>query len=302
MEIEALRLLLILSRTLNFTQASALAFMSQSAFSRRISQAEDSFGVKLFNRTTHDVSITPEGEKILPEIQKLVSLYDSILSDCHTLALSGAKPLHIGYSVYPFGLGFCMKVEKKLAEMNLPVKADVSFVSFEESIKALEDGRIDGLVSVDYPHSVEKLSSIRVQKSKTYAVVNCLNPLSRRDALGINDLKGEKIIISGRKSMPALFAARKEYLISSGIEDEAIIEADTAREAMLMASRGDGITILNEEGHINTIDTVKPVPLESGIAELDFVFSWFSDNSSESLGRYIEAVKAVAGSVGKGDV
>ena len=80
MEIEALKLIVLLSETLNFTQASDISFMSQSTFSRKISQIENELGIKMFSRTTHDVSITAEGELILPEIRKLISHYDSVVS------------------------------------------------------------------------------------------------------------------------------------------------------------------------------------------------------------------------------
>ena len=299
MDIEALRLLLILSRTLNFTQASALAFMSQPAFSRRISQVENSLGVKIFSRTTHDVSITPDGEKLLPEIRKIVDLYDSMIARCRDIA-DGYSHLRIGYSVYPFGLGFCMKVENVLSSLHSDVTAEVSFMPHEDSLKALEDGVIDGLVSVDILDEIPMLEKVRLQPSRLYAVVNCLNPLSSRESLTVGDLRGEKIILSGKKSMPALFSARYDYLVENGIGRESVIEADTAREAMMMASRGEGITILNEEGHINTIDTLRPVPLVCDMAELDFVFSWMEGNETAALRKYIAAVRTAAGEVGEG--
>ena len=75
---------------------------------------------------------------------------------------------------------------------------------------------------------------------------------------------------------------------------ENIINAENAKEAMVMASRNEGIPILNEEGHINTIDTLKPIPLTGEIPEIDFIFAWMQDNKSKNLERYIEAVKAIA--------
>ena len=294
MEIEALRLIVLLSETLNFTQASDISFMSQSTFSRKISQIENELGIKMFSRTTHDVSITAEGELILPEIRKLISHYDSVVSRCRELGKRGLIPLRIAYTVYPYGLGFCMKTEKILSDEHSHVSASLSFVSFEDSERALLEGDIDGLVSVDGIPDRAEIGKIKLSPSKVYAVINTDDRLSECESISLEDLGGRKIILSGRRIMPSLFAARKEYFEGKGIAHASIIEADSAKEAMMMASRGEGIPILNEEGHINTIDTLRPVPFISDMPELDFIFFWDKRHETEQLREYIRAVIAAS--------
>ena len=67
-----LHLFLTLAHCRNFTVASDRVHMSQSAFSQAISRLEDLVGVRLFERSTRNVTLTPEGEMLLPVAQRLM--------------------------------------------------------------------------------------------------------------------------------------------------------------------------------------------------------------------------------------
>ena len=300
MDIESLRLILTLAQTLNFTQASALAFMTQPTFSRRISQTENALGVRIFSRNTHGVSLTEEGEAILPEIRRLVERYDALIARCHDAGSGMNETLRIGYSVYPYGLGLCMKVEKRLQDKGEKFSVDVVSVPFEDALESLADGVIDGLVSIDCLPLPDAVGRVRIEASKAYAVINIHDPLSLRTQVSVSDLCGRKVIITGLQNYPALYQMRHDYLVSNGIQPSDIIGAGSAKEAMMMASREEGIPILNEEGHINTIDTLRPVPFVSDMPSIDFIFSWNRCRRSVALDRYIEAVKEVSSSLQEG--
>lgn len=53
---------LILAETLNYSKAAQEAFITQPALSRHIASLEESMGVKLFERTTREVSLTEAGK------------------------------------------------------------------------------------------------------------------------------------------------------------------------------------------------------------------------------------------------
>ncbi len=292
MDIDSLRLIILLSRTLNFTKASSESFMTQPTLSRKIVQCEEELGIKIFNRSTHSVSLTEAGREVIDDIQRIVSLYDELSRYCHSL--DKEKPLKIGYSVYPYGLSFCMKVEEFLKKNGDNIASSIDFIPLEESVKALADGNIDGLVTIDFLKENDGMAHTRIEPSRVYAVVNCRNPLSEKNNLTVSDLKGNRIILSGREICNELYESRMAFLIKNGISRDLIIDAESAKDAMMMASRDEGIPILNEEGHINTIDTLRPIPLIGDIPEIDFIFAWMERNKSKSLTRYIDAVKAVA--------
>jgi LysR family carnitine catabolism transcriptional activator len=77
MTVKQLRAFLAVAHTLSFAQACERLHLSQSALSLTIKALEDGLGGRLFSRTTRAVSLTPEGEALLPLARRLLADWDN---------------------------------------------------------------------------------------------------------------------------------------------------------------------------------------------------------------------------------
>ncbi len=77
MTVKQLRAFLTVAQTLSFAQACERLYLSQSALSLTIKALEDGLGGRLFSRTTRAVSLTPEGEALLPLARRLLADWDN---------------------------------------------------------------------------------------------------------------------------------------------------------------------------------------------------------------------------------
>ncbi|WP_217474226.1 LysR family transcriptional regulator [Stutzerimonas stutzeri] len=77
MTVKQLRAFLAVAQTLSFAQACERLHLSQSALSLTIKALEDGLGGRLFSRTTRAVSLTPEGEALLPLARRLLADWDN---------------------------------------------------------------------------------------------------------------------------------------------------------------------------------------------------------------------------------
>ena len=77
MTVKQLRAFLAVAHTLSFAQACERLHLSQSALSLTIKALEDALGGRLFSRTTRSVSLTPEGEALLPLARRLLADWDN---------------------------------------------------------------------------------------------------------------------------------------------------------------------------------------------------------------------------------
>ena len=83
LDTRALRYFVAAAEELNFTRAAARLFVAQQAFSREIQRLETRLGVRLFIRTTRRVTLTPEGQRLLPHARDLVARHDAMWWDIH---------------------------------------------------------------------------------------------------------------------------------------------------------------------------------------------------------------------------
>lgn len=75
-----------LAQTQHFTRAAERCHLSQSAFSQKIARIETGAGVRLFERSTRHVSLTPEGEAFAGEVRRIAQDLTSAYSNLRDLA------------------------------------------------------------------------------------------------------------------------------------------------------------------------------------------------------------------------
>jgi len=80
LNIRHLRAFLALAEHRHFTRAAAAMFISQPAFSALIGSLESSLGLRLFDRSTRHVSLTPDGAAFEPPARRAVAEFDGALA------------------------------------------------------------------------------------------------------------------------------------------------------------------------------------------------------------------------------
>jgi len=72
---------LAVAQTANFREAAEILHVSQPALSRTIRLAEEAIGVRLFDRDTSYVELTPSGSELLPIAKRILQDFDSAFSE-----------------------------------------------------------------------------------------------------------------------------------------------------------------------------------------------------------------------------
>ncbi|MCP9945670.1 LysR family transcriptional regulator [Streptomyces somaliensis] len=86
-ELRLLRAFTAVAEELHFTRAAARLYVAQQALSRDIRRLERRLGTELFARTTRQVALTADGERLRPYAQAVLAAYDDLVG-----AFSGAGP------------------------------------------------------------------------------------------------------------------------------------------------------------------------------------------------------------------
>lgn len=86
--IRHLRAFLSVARQKSFTRAATELHLSQPSLTMTIKQLEDIVGANLFDRTTRNVILTPEGTDLYPMAQRLIDDFDTTMSNIRLTASS----------------------------------------------------------------------------------------------------------------------------------------------------------------------------------------------------------------------
>ncbi|MGQ5523177.1 LysR substrate-binding domain-containing protein [Chitinimonas sp. PSY-7] len=108
MTLTELKYIVAVARERHFGRAAAACFVSQPTLSVAVKKLEDELGVTLFERSSGDVSVTPIGERIVSESQRVLEQVQTIkaLAEQGKDPLSGALRLGAIYTISPYVLPF----------------------------------------------------------------------------------------------------------------------------------------------------------------------------------------------------
>ncbi len=82
----------------NFSRAAEERNVSQPAFSRRIRALEDAVGVKLIDRQTLPLSLTPAGKVFLSQARIITETYEEAIERCQTVEAAGKNVIRFATS------------------------------------------------------------------------------------------------------------------------------------------------------------------------------------------------------------
>jgi DNA-binding transcriptional LysR family regulator len=78
MDIRSLQYAITLAEELHFGRAAQRHFISAQPFGRHIQELERKLGVRLFERTSRRVTVTPEGMQVVAEAQAILAAVDAL--------------------------------------------------------------------------------------------------------------------------------------------------------------------------------------------------------------------------------
>lgn len=193
MEIRNLNTFLQVASLKNFTQAGRLLGYSQSNISAQIQQLEREVGVPLFNRIGRQVTLTQQGEELIPYARSIVSTalhMENFLKSKENLG----GTIHIGMveSLY----------EKLFETVILPYHTAYPHVNVELVVDATEtlkedlrQGILDFACIIAEPLNEAYWQIWHSQTAPIVIIANPSNHLASRDQLLLSDLKEEEFIL-----------------------------------------------------------------------------------------------------------
>lgn len=285
MELRVLRYFLMTAREENITKAAALLHITQPTLSRQLMQLEDELGVKLFNRSNHNIKLTEDGMLLRRRAQELVSLADKTKEE-----LSGGREELAGE--ISIGCGETRNMDFLSAQIaafrqKYPRVHFTIYTANADDIKErIEKGLLDMGLLME-PVDISKYGFARMPVRERWAVmVKDDSPLAGKEFVTPCDLADIPLIFVYRETVKHELAGwfGKYY-----DNIETAVSYNLVRNAVSMVQNGVGAAIcyfLDDE-----YKGVKTIPLSPPL-EAGAVLAWKKEQpSSAACSKFISEVK-----------
>lgn len=247
MELQQLRYLVALSRTLNFSKAAEEMFISQPTLSQQIKKLEEELGVRLIERTTRNVEMTQIGNACVDLAQQAVEAADRMLEITQEEKRRSGKRLNIGVlAVYPQ-----LNISSIIAEyqaLHLNETVNIYFGWSVDLIDRLRRKKSDVIIT-----NLDEAQLSSAEKAEwdihpfvedeLYLVVGRKSPLYNREMAGLKEVLSQQLFMPGSQSSANIFFAKA--IRNAGYEPPEFSECPSIMSAFNFVATGRGASVMS---------------------------------------------------------
>ena len=268
LELRELRIFLVLADELHFGRTAERLGISQPGVSEAVRVLESRLGVKVFDRTSRRVRLTPAGEALRADLVPALASLDQALARTSELAQTVRGLLRIGFVLTADGPAFSQlttEFQARYPACEVRLQEVVTF----DAYRALRRGDIDVLcnwLAVDEPGLTAGSAFAYFDRALAVAPTH---RLATRATVSIEDLAGEEVAQLPPTVPPAVYDLLVPPRTPSGREIRRTHPVQTINEIMALVARGrivhptsSTVPIFNRDDIVLIpIDDLPPLPL-----------------------------------------
>ena len=230
--------------SLSFSKAAKECFVSQTAISRQIRQLEQEMDLRLFDRDTTHVTLTPAGRYFFQQAQQITAQLRQAVDTAQQIDRASACQLMLAaptvfeqWAAAPLLRG--LRLHHPEASFSVVQGARTALIN------DLVEANLDILLALDF--DMPDLNGLRADVLSTHHAVWLLpagHPLAGQAAIAPQQLRNESFIMTRESPTAPTVDRIGAYLHRLGLENMAHLQADSLSSAFLMVQAGLGIMIV----------------------------------------------------------
>jgi len=291
-DLRRVRYFVAVAEELHFGRAAQRLHISAPPLSQRISELEAELGVRLFDRTSRRVALTPAGERLLVEARAVLAAADRFERTAQDQRATDHRALAVGYC-HGSELGTFRLIRAFRARYpETAVRPDA--LTSLRSLDAIRTGRLDlAIVRPPVPDRTALATRPLARVEMDHVAIPVGHPLAAKEVVEARDLEGQPVLLVERADAPTGHEETVAYCTGLGVQPAWVLHPATQAERMLdMVALGTGIGWLNrwQADHVDR-DDVAVRPLDPVVRIDDFHLVWRVGDPSAAVAAFV----AVAG-------
>lgn len=250
-DLQAQTYIAVLAEEGNFSRAAKRLHTAQTFLTRKIGEVERDLQVRIFERSTRRLELTPVGRMVVPEIQVALRHSERAWELARYYGRLARGPIRLGYSLYTHGsllrilhsLDLTQFEAQRVGAMDSPEPRIVLEHSVTpDLIERVLRGRLHASLGI-LPIEDRELWMERLVREPFCVCLPKGHALAHRPALAARDLHGQSLFWIPRDMHPPFYDRTVQYIESTGARP-IYHEIGSVAQAIEIAAQGMGIALL----------------------------------------------------------
>ena len=289
MEIRQLQYFVAVAQTRHFGRAAERLHMAQPPLSQAIRQLEAQLGATLFDRTTRRVELTPAGEALLRDAERILGSIEAAQTRVRLVGAGRTGLLRVGatgLAAYRQLPQLARIATRELPGLELRFEPDLLTPAQEQ---ALEEDRID-LAVLRPPLRRAGLASRLVARERLVVAVPQSHRLAGDEPVRLAELRDEDFVVYGVPDS-VVDGAVTQACLSAGFLPRRVHAAAQTSILLTLVAAGLGVAVLPEAALALRVQGVQLIPVADEVS-IDLAIAWRREDPSPALARLLRALEA----------
>ncbi len=186
---QRIRCFLEVANCLSFSAAAKNLYISQQAVTKQIAALEEELGMKLFYRTTRQVSLTPAGSMLRDDFTQINRQIESSIRRARELDASGKDLLRVGFLSALSRHDIILPVTDYLVRNFPQMELDIQLLDFIELRNRLLDHKLDFCITTSNDWKLwPDIRATVLQRKQFQVVYSARHPLAEQQQVTLESL------------------------------------------------------------------------------------------------------------------
>jgi DNA-binding transcriptional LysR family regulator len=256
-ELRQLEYFVAVAEHLHFGRAAEALSIGQPAVSQQLARLERELGVRLLDRSSRRVRLTPAGSRLLPEARAVLAAVEQARQRVTgSMADQPTTTLRIGSSA---GLGDRLgRVLAELAAADPPVGAELVTAPTRARIERVAAGQLDAAF-VRGVSSAPGVELIEVWEDRLLVVLPAGHVLAGRDVVPLSELAALPLRIVGRQANPPLVDLVTSACAAAGVTPALAAHPESVEGVLAAVASGPPSWSVLYEAHARMLSSDRVV-------------------------------------------
>ncbi|MDY3282296.1 LysR family transcriptional regulator [Dysosmobacter sp.] len=295
MNINQLKYFVAVAEQRSFTRAATQYYISQTAITQQVRALEESLGVRLLDRNSRPVSLTPAGTVFLKEAKAVLMRMETALSRTRDASAGLVGTIRIGYTK-----GYERSdLSNKLCGFHRAFP-NILLICFRCDTDMLAAGLLNGEYDLIFTWDStnlcreDRVESRLVERVRLVVALYGGHPFAQRASLRREDLKNETILYMTPSGTGDSFgdAYFMQLYQKAGYQPNILLRSNDTESILMMVAAEEGISILPAycTDKLTNADNLVFVPLEGEEETEEILAAWRKGDDSIPLARFLETL------------